>query len=141
MSSFKKFFVSAVVLTCISLHAHAQADTSAKIYFIRSTGYNGLAVNFHCFIDSQLVCNIKNKKYSIHQVPAGKHSFIVRVHDKKRTSDKEAITIDVQPNQTYYIKLLPQNGYVLSDNIKLSQLTETAAKTVLTNFNEQKDCL
>ena len=86
-------------------------DLKANIYFIRSTGYNGSLTAFTAFIDKQLVCKLNNKKYSIHQVEPGEHSFTVQFAGTEAKEKAEPITINVEAGKTYYIQMLFQPGF------------------------------
>ncbi|WP_276481436.1 DUF2846 domain-containing protein [Paraflavitalea pollutisoli] len=115
--------------------------TGAKVYLIRHTGYNGSALNFHCFIDSQLVCNLKNKRYSIHQVSPGTHLINVNIYKKDFKSAEAGINLEVEDNKVYYVKLLPGKAYSFKGADKLLVVSESTAKPVLAKCKEQTACL
>lgn len=75
-----------------SFSAHSQAKTG-KVYLIRSTGYAGLAVNYHFFVDGKLVCKQKNKSYSIQDLSVGDHMVNVTTGGLK-TAKKNTCTED-----------------------------------------------
>lgn len=138
----KTFTIAIITLFFYSLPVMAQDSTTVtKIYFIRNTGYNGAAINFHCFIDSQLVCNLKNKKFSIHDTNAGSHTINVRYSGKNVTSEINALTIVTEPGKNYYIKILPGKTYSTTVTLKLMEVTESTAKSLLAKCTEQTDCL
>ena len=59
MKAFKLLALLGFLLTG-SFSAYSQTNTG-KVYLIRVTGYAGLAVNYHFYIDGKLVCKQKNK--------------------------------------------------------------------------------
>ncbi|HVG13067.1 MAG TPA: hypothetical protein VM843_08680, partial [Flavisolibacter sp.] len=67
MKQARNFFFL-LTISLLSLHATAQSNAggegtsqdSAKIVFIRSTGFNGSATAFAAFIDDKLVCRLNN---------------------------------------------------------------------------------
>jgi len=115
-------------------------DKSAKVYFIRSTGFQGSAAAFTAFIDHQLVCKLNNKKFSIHLTEPGEHSFAVQFAGKQAKAKAEQITINVEAGKTYYIQMVFQTG-VLKNNLYCQEVTENSAKTVLVNCIEDTKCL
>jgi len=130
------------ILLLMSIKSFSQDSTaSSKIYFIRNTGYNGSAINFHCFADSQLVCNIKNKKFSVHNIDTGSHVFNVRSSGKEITSSTNALTIHIEAGKSYYIKILPGQSYSLASTLKLLEVSESIAQSLLPKCTQQTDCL
>jgi len=119
--------------------SHSQ-DKTAKVYFIRSTGFQGSANAFTTFIDQQLVCKLNNKRYSIHQVEPGEHSFAVQFAGKQAKKKAEQITIKLEEGKTYYIQLIFQTG-MLVNNLYCQEVTESSAKTVLVKCVEDNKCL
>lgn len=116
------------------------ASTSGKVYFLRSTGYNGSAAAFTVFIDDTVVCKLNNKRYSIHDVQPGTHSFSVQFAGKKSKEKAERIEITVEPGKTYYIQLIFQGGMFVN-NLYCQEVTENSAKKVLPDLQEDKKCL
>lgn len=130
-------FVLFLSLPCFS----QDSTSSSKLYFIRNTGYNGSAINFHCLIDSQMVCNLKNKKFSVHTITAGTHVFNVRSSGKEVTSSKNALSINVEAGKSYYIKILPEKSNSFASTLKLLEVSESTAQSLLSKCTEQTDCL
>lgn len=118
----------------------ASAQESAKVYFIRSTGFQGSAVAFTAFIDQQLVCKLNNKKYSVHDVTPGEHVFTVQFAGKSAKEKAEPIKINVEAGKTYYVQMVFQTGY-FKNNLYCQEVTESSAKTVLANCVEDTKCL
>ena len=74
---------------------------------LRKTGYSGSAVGFNLIMDGELLCKARNKRYSIHQVPAGDHSFQARIFGKKKMKKKsmEPLDLTFEAGETYYLQL------------------------------------
>ncbi|MFV0376945.1 MAG: DUF2846 domain-containing protein [Mangrovibacterium sp.] len=111
-----------------------------NVYFIRSTGFQGSAVAFTAFIDNSLVCKLNNKRYSIHEVAAGTHTFSVQFGGKQSKVRAEPITIPIEAGKTYYVQMIFQTG-VLKNNLYCQEVTENSAKTVLSECQEDTDCI
>ena len=130
----------AFILVYFLTFTSASAQESAKVYFIRSTGFQGSAVAFTAFIDQQLVCKLNNKKYSVHDVRPGEHVFTVQFAGKSAKERAEPIKINVEAGKTYYVQMVFQTGY-LKNNLYCQEVTESSAKTVLVNCAEDTKCL
>ena len=143
-----RHFLSFLTISFLSLQAAAQADgisvavppDSAKIVFIRSTGFNGSATAFAAFIDEQLVCRLNNKRFSTHTVAAGAHQFSVQFAGKASKEKAEKIKINTEGGKTYYIQLVFQPGLVIN-NIYCQEVTENSAQVVLAKVKEDTHCL
>ena len=116
------------------------ASSSAKIVFMRSTGFNGSAAAFTTFIDDQLVCRLNNKSFSTHSVQPGEHTFSVQFAGKGAKAKAERISIKVEPTKTYYIQLVFQPGLMVN-NLYCQEVTESSANTMLPKLKEDAKCL
>jgi hypothetical protein len=136
----KHFKIVPFILFFFISFSSVKAQETAKVYFIRSTGFQGSAVAFTAFIDQQLVCKLNNKKYSIHELTTGEHVFTVQFAGKTAKEKAEPIKINVEAGKTYYIQMVFQTGY-LKNNLYCQEVTESSAKTVLVNCVEDTKCL
>jgi hypothetical protein len=136
----KHFKIAPFILFFFISFTSVKAQETAKVYFIRSTGFQGSAVAFTAFIDQQLVCKLNNKKYSIHELTTGEHVFTVQFAGKTAKEKAEPIKINVEAGKTYYIQMVFQTGY-LKNNLYCQEVTESSAKTVLVNCVEDTKCL
>jgi hypothetical protein len=136
----KHFKIAPFILFFFISFSSVKAQETAKVYFIRSTGFQGSAVAFTAFIDQQLVCKLNNKKYSIHELTTGEHVFTVQFAGKTAKEKAEPIKINVEAGKTYYIQMVFQTGY-LKNNLYCQEVTESSAKTVLVNCVEDTKCL
>lgn len=138
MKTFKVFIL--MLLGLVSAIAASAQNKYAQVYFIRSTGFQGSATAFTAFIDEQLVCKLNNKKYSVHQIEVGEHSFSVQFAGKQSKAKAEQIQINVEAGKTYYIQMIFQSGMV-KNNLYCQEVTENSAKTILVNCVEDTKCL
>ncbi|MGN6437199.1 MAG: DUF2846 domain-containing protein [Agriterribacter sp.] len=133
-------FQLAILLALWCLGTQAQDSTQvSKIYFLRSTGYNGSLLTFHCFIDSGMVCKLKNNQYSLHTVPPGEHRLDVTAHSKELKNDNQSLKISTVAGQSYYIKILPAKGY--NNKVKLLSVSENTIRPVMAKCEPQTNCL
>lgn len=114
-------------------------EDKATVYFIRSTGFAGSASAFTAFIDKELVCKLNNKKYSIHEVQPGEHSFTVQFAGKKAKKKAEPILINLEAGKIYYIQMVFQSG-AFKNNLYCQEVTENSAKTILVDCEEDLKC-
>ncbi len=110
-----------------------------QVYFMRKTGYQGSLVAFTAFIDGNLVCNLNNNKYSVHNLNSGKHEFAVQFAGKKIKNNTEIISIDVKAGKTYYVKMILKHGLV--NNLYSQEVTERQGKDFLIYLKNDTKCL
>tara|TARA_R110002124_G_scaffold281619_2_gene456115 strand:- start:1305 stop:1730 length:426 start_codon:yes stop_codon:yes gene_type:complete len=140
---FKKFII--VLLISLSFNAvmqaqDGQAKETGKIYFLRSTGFQGSAVAFKTFIDGEFVCKLNNKKYSIHEVPVGKHECSVQFGGKKSKEKAEKFEVQVEAGKITYVQLVFETG-IFINNIYCEEVTENTATQKMKMMEEDTKCL
>ncbi|MGZ9675877.1 DUF2846 domain-containing protein [Flavobacterium sp. GNP001] len=138
----KKTILTLLVSLFFAVGAAAQEASTAetgKIYFLRSTGFQGSAVAFKTFIDGEFVCKLNNKKYSIHEVPAGKHECSVQFGGKVSKEKAEKFIVDVQPGKTVYVQIVFESG-MLINNVYCEEVTENTATSKMQNMKEDTEC-
>ena len=111
---------------------------TGTVYFMRKTGFVGSAAGFNVFIDSNFVCRLNEKRYSVHHVPVGSHTFSAQFAGKKSKEVAEKVEIDVEKGQTYYIQLIFQNG-AFANNIYCQEVTKNSAKLILPSLKEDRN--
>lgn len=139
----KNLVVILLVLLSFSSVTKAQNTEKAetgKIYFLRSTGFAGSAQAFKTFIDEKFVCKLNNKKYSIHEVPVGKHKCSVQFGGKESKEGAEKFEVEVEPGKITYIELVFETGLWVN-NIYCEEITENSAKQKMAKMSEDTDCL
>ena len=136
------FVVLFILLSFTSLTKAQNTEKveTGKIYFLRSTGFAGSAQAFKTFIDEQFVCKLNNKKYSIHEVPVGKHKCSVQFGGKKSKDGAEKFEILVEPGKITYVELVFEPGAFVN-NIYCEEVTENTAKLKMAKMSEDTDCL
>lgn len=139
MNLFKACSIFAILLVLTTTLKAQDSTQTAKIYFVRSTGYTGSLLTFHCFIDGTLACKLRNKQYSVHQVTAGKHSLDVTAYSKDLPNEKQSVSVDAVAGQSYYIKIYP--GKSFNNKMKILAVSETTIRPVLAKCKQKTDCL
>jgi hypothetical protein len=140
---FKKFII--VLLISLSFNTvmkaqDVQAKETGKIYFLRSTGFQGSAVAFKIFIDGEFVCKLNNKKYSIHEVPVGKHECSVQFGGKKSKEKAEKFEVLVEAGKITYVQLVFETGAFVN-NIYCEEVTANTALKKMEGMTEDDKCL
>lgn len=113
---------------------------TGKIYFLRLTGFAGSATAFKTFIDEKFVCKLNNKKYSIHEVPIGKHRCSVQFGGTKSKEKAEKFEVNVEPGKITYVQLVFEMGAFIN-NIYCEEVTENTAKMKMEKMEEDTKCL
>ena len=91
-----------IVLTLFVFNfASAQKNETSNVYFLRSTGFFGTVIPFKIFINGVKVCDLNNKRYSIHNLPIGKHECSVTF---RGSNQNQKCVIFVEPNITKYVQ-------------------------------------
>ncbi|HTG67027.1 MAG TPA: DUF2846 domain-containing protein [Flavobacterium sp.] len=133
------FLITLIATSFITAQEKENLQTG-KIYFLRSTGFQGSAVAFKTFIDGEFVCKLNNKKYSIHEVPVGKHECSVQFGGKKSKEKAEKFEVQVEPGKITYVQLVFETG-VFINNIYCEEVTENTAKKKMEILVEDTKCL
>jgi hypothetical protein len=140
---FKKLIIVFLISLSFNTAMQAQdgqAKETGKIYFLKSTGFQGSAVAFKTFIDGEFVCKLNNKKYSIHEVSVGKHECSVQFGGKKSKEKAEKFEVLVEAGKITYVKLVFERG-VLVNNIYCEEVTENTAVQNMKMMEEDRNCL
>jgi hypothetical protein len=128
------------VVTSFGFAQESETPTTGKIYFLRSTGFQGSAVAFKTFIDGEFVCKLNNKKYSIHEVPIGKHECSVQFGGKKSKEKAEKFEVIVEPGKITYVQLVFETGAFVN-NIYCEEVTANTAVKKMEGMTEDDKCL
>ena len=145
----KTLFIS-VLFAVASAKLFAQTDTSnsfskssdtsamAKIYFIRSTGYVGSAVNLRVVVDDVQRCKVRNNRYAVVFVEPGSHRFNATSWDKSGSPEKFALKMPVVAGKTYYMSMLIKQKFI-GIEILLEEITYNTAGPLLAKY-KQDEC-
>lgn len=116
------------------------AQETGTIYLMRKTGMSGTVSAFNAFIDGELVCRLNNKKFSVHEVPAGEHIITVQFSGKSAKDKAEPITVMVKPGQPVFVQMVLEAGVVIN-NLYCLEITESSARPILRKLKEDSKCL
>lgn len=134
-----KNLLSALLFSLIFTFTMSGQETG-KIYFLRSTGFQGSASAFKTFIDGEFVCKLNNKKYSVHEVPVGKHECSVQFGGKKSKEKAEKFEVQVEAGKSTYVELVFETGLFIN-NIYCQEVTENTAINKMEKMEEDTKCL
>lgn len=123
-----------VLVISNSLSAQGQ---NGKVYFIRSEGFQAPAAAFNIFIDQKFVGRLNNKKFSIHDIKPGKHTFSIRFAGKKPSEKAEKIVEEIEAGKTYYIRVNFQHSF-FKNKLHFKEVKEEDAKKMLPGLKEIK---
>lgn len=123
-----------VLLVSNSLSAQKQNE---KVYFIRSEGLQAPAASFNVFIDKKFVGKLSNKKFSVHDVTPGKHTFSIQFAGKNPNDKAEKMDEEIEAGKTYYIQVNFQHG-VFKNKLHFKEINEEDAKEILPHLREIK---
>ncbi|MEO3408414.1 hypothetical protein AAFN85_31150 [Mucilaginibacter sp. CAU 1740] len=133
-----KLFAVLTLLFIGSLKAHSQTKTG-QVYLIRVTGYTGMAINYRFFIDDKLVCKMKNKLYSIHDLPVGEHTVTINSGGISNGKKSAPLKIVVAEGKINYVNVFStQAGY--SNKITCQEITKDSADPLLAKAKQKTDC-
>ena len=138
MKAIKLFSIAALLLT-LSFGAFSQTKTG-QVYLIRVTGYTGSAVNYSFYVDDQLICKLKNKSFSIHDLPVGEHTVSVvsgGISNGKKSTPLKVMVVEGKAN--YVSVVSTQAGYV--NKITCQEITQNSADPILAKSKQKTDCL
>ncbi|WP_316837319.1 DUF2846 domain-containing protein [Pedobacter nutrimenti] len=134
-----KFFAFLALMLTLSFNGFSQ-DKTGQVYLIRATGYTGMAVNYKLYIDGQLVCKLKNKSFSVHDISAGEHTISVSSGGISNGKKSTPLKFTVEQGEVNYISIVStQAGYV--NKITCQEITKNSADPLLAKATENKNCL
>ena len=113
-----------------SLKSFAQ---TGQICFIRSTGTTGSAVNMSVYIDDSLACKLKNKSYSLHDVPAGEHT-VSAISGGLASKRKMPFKVTVADGKISYINVINM------DNTTTEEVTENTGSQKIKMLIQNTNC-
>ena len=129
-----RLIVTLLFMLSITGMALAQ-DKTGKIYVIRRTGMNGSAVNFRIYLDGELICKMKNKSYSVHDVNQGEHTISVVSGGLPDSRIKIPVKFTVVSSKNNYFMINSGN------ELLCMEITQSAAEPMIAKSVQIKDCL
>lgn len=133
-----KFFAFFAFMLAMSFKGFSQTKTG-QVYLIRVTGYTGSMVNYRFYIDDKLICKLKNKSFSIHDMPLGNHTVNVVSGGISNGKKSAPLTITVAEGKANYVSVVStQAGYV--NKITCQEITQNSADPLLAKAKQNKNC-
>ena len=123
-----------VLLVSNSLSAQ---DKNGKVYFMRSEGLQAPAAPFSLFIDQKVVGTLSNKRFSIHDVKPGDHTFSTQFAGKNPKDKAEKMEVQIEAGKIYYIQVNFQHG-LFKNKLHFKEIKEEDAKNMLPGLKENK---
>ena len=123
-----------VILVSNSLYAQGQ---NGKVYIMRSEGFQAPAAAFNIFIDKKFVGRLNNKRFSIHDVKPGNHTFSIQFAGKKPSEKAEKTEKQIEAGKTYYIQVNFQHG-LFKNKLHFKDMDENAALKKLPGLKQVK---
>lgn len=133
----KKLLLSTLLLAFLFDLA---AQETAEVHLLRKTGYNGSLVAINLIMDGELLCKVKNKRHSVHQIEPGDHSFQAKLLGKKmKKKNKEPLELTFEAGKVYYLQLnLKQK--MITTQVDVQEITESSAKRLIPDLKEENNC-
>lgn len=97
---------------------------SAVVYFLRESAFTGGGITYFIFEDDTKIGLLKSGSYFIHKATPGKHTYLAE------TESRAAVTLDIQPGQTYYIEGSVGMGF-WAGRPQLTEITKPVADKLL----------
>lgn len=116
----------------------ASSAGTAKVYFLRSTGFGGSANPFTLFVNTKFVSMLSNKRYVLQELPAGEHFFASQVDGKTLKERTVSHSYILEPGKTYYLKVyfIPDKG--LRVQVVFLKVNDAEGQKMLAELKEQK---
>lgn len=134
-----KIISAFLLLFVISFNAQSQTKTGS-LYLIRLTGSTGAVVNYHFYVDGELICKLKNKSFSVHELSPGEHTVSISSGGLSTGKKTEPLKITVVEGKANYINVVgTQSGYV--NKLSCQEITQSSAEPLLAKAKQKTDCL
>ncbi|RQO31131.1 hypothetical protein DBR32_10535 [Taibaiella sp. KBW10] len=125
-----------LLLLCLCFNGIAQKPAATGIvYVIRPMNYTGSIIAYNIYADDQLVCKLKNQRYSVHTLPVGNHTFSIKNTGLGNHSMSKPIPITVKADQAVYLDVVDEG------QLNLKELTAPSGIESLKSVAEMKNCL
>jgi hypothetical protein len=118
-------------------------EMKGKVYFFQCPASNasGIGPGNSVFMDGKVICNLEDKRYSIHEIEPGEHSFSFQKSGDvlKKEAEENSILINVESGKIYYVEL-----FTISLNWKaeyfISEVPEGTFTRVTKKYKQNKNC-
>ena len=139
----KKTILLLIITFSFSFSANAQETNNketGKIYLMRSTGFALYNAPFKIFIDGELVCKLKNNKFSIHDLSEGFHECAVQFNGTKLKEKTEKFKVTIIKGKLTYVQVSIKVGFAIS-KVYCEEVTENTALQKIKMMEEEAKCL
>jgi len=126
---------SVLLITVSCLFSSFKPQESGQVYFLRSTNNVGSLLAYKVYIDDELVCHLKNNRYSLHNIPAGEHTVTIQGSGLGSHAKSRPLKITVLPDKSNYMVVI--NG----SDLYMQEAVESSAKELLKRLAETRECL
>lgn len=129
-----KITAAAFLLVIFTFFAFKPQE-NGKIYFMRSTNSIGSAIPYKVYIDDQVVCHLKNQRYSVHDLAPGEHTVTIQNAGLGSKQISIPLKINVQAGKNNYMVVI--NGKTLY----MQEAVESSAQVLLKKLAATVECL
>ena len=124
-----------IAFSAIYLLSAFKLQETGQVYFIRPANTVGSLIAYKVYIDDQLVCHLKNKHYSLHNVTPGEHTVSIQNAGLGSHKKSKPLKINVVAGKSNY--LVSING----SNLIIEETVENSGKDLLEKVVSTKECL
>ncbi|NRF37464.1 DUF2846 domain-containing protein [Pedobacter foliorum] len=129
----KIFSLLLIAVSCI--FSSFKPEETGQVYFLRSTNKVGSLLAYKVYIDDELVCHLKNNRYSLHNVPAGEHTVSIQGTGLGSHAKSRPLKITVLPDKSNYLVVI--NG----TELYMQEAVESSAQELLKRVAVTRECL
>jgi hypothetical protein len=125
----------------LSISFLSYAQGKATIFFIRNTGAS--PSKFNVFIDNSVVCKLPQRRYSMHEVTPGRHTFMAQFAGTtaKEGAKNEAVTVECEAGKTYYLNLVIREKFKWKyKDVFCEEITANTWKKLYAELPIQDNC-
>lgn len=126
-------FLSLAVVLLVS--SAFKPQETGQIYFMRSTNNVGALIAYKVYIDDQVVCHLKNQRYSVHNIAAGEHTVSIQGGGLGSNKISRPMKITVEAGKSNYMVAI--NG----KDLYMQEVVETSAQDLLKRLAATAECL
>ncbi|WP_316818318.1 DUF2846 domain-containing protein [Pedobacter nyackensis] len=112
-----------------------KSQETGQIYFMRSTNNVGSLLAYRVYIDDQVVCHLKNQRYSVHNVTPGEHTVSIKEGGLGSKGVSRPMKIKVEAGKSNYMVVI--NG----KDIYMQESVESSAQELLKRLAATTECL
>lgn len=126
--------IFSLVLTLSVIFAFKPQE-NGQIYFMRSTNNAGSLLAYRVYIDDQVVCHLKNQRYSAHNVAPGEHTVSIKAGGLGGNDISIPMKIKVEAGKSNYMVVI--NG----KELYMQEVVESSAQVLLKRLAATQECL